>query len=87
MRAALSAQLQRRIDAVEAAVDHLLTAAAGGDLKSAQALLPWIDQALGKPVVREEHTHSPGALLSQMSGEELAAIVAQGRAQRQRRSA
>ena len=86
VRAALSAQLQRRAEAVEAALDHLLDAAAAGDVKSAQALLPWIDQALGKPTVREEQTHSFAGDLSALSGEELAAMVAEGRAARRLRS-
>jgi hypothetical protein len=48
-------------------------------------LIPWIDQALGKPTERVEH-RVPSSLdeLEQMSTEELERLVAQGREQRSR---
>jgi hypothetical protein len=84
VRAALSAQLQRELPKVEAALQHLLDQAAAGDTKCALALLPYLDQALGKPLVREEQTRSFAGPLAQLSDEELAQLVAQGRAQRLR---
>jgi len=84
VRAALSAQLQRELPKVEAALQHLIDAASSGDTKCALALLPYLDQALGKPVVREEQTHSFAGPLAQLSDDELAAIVAEGRRARLR---
>jgi hypothetical protein len=87
VRAALSAQLQREQEKVERAVQHLLDVAAAGDTKAAMALLPWIDQALGKPTERREITPSSAQALSQMSEDELAALVAEGRRRKALRSA
>jgi hypothetical protein len=52
-------------------------------LKSAQALIPWLNQALGTPTERVEH-QAPGSLddLEQMSTAELQALVAAGRKRR-----
>jgi len=90
VRGALSAQLQRRLPAVEAAVDLLLDTAQDTGLprserlRAAQALLPWLDQALGKPTLREEKTVAFAGDLASLSDEELAAKVAEGRARRLR---
>jgi len=82
LRAALSSQLQRQQAQVEAAVQHLLDAAAAGDTKAAASLLPWIDQALGKPLVREEQTRMVTGDLSALDDEQLAQLVAEGRRKR-----
>ena len=81
VRAALAAQLAREAAKVEATVQHLLDAGAAGDLRSAQALLPWIDQALGKPLERVE-TSAPTTPqeLESLSTSELEALIASGRA-------
>jgi hypothetical protein len=52
-------------------------------LKSAQALIPWIDQALGRPTERVEH-RVPQSLreLEELSTEQLAAWVEEGRRRR-----
>jgi hypothetical protein len=52
-------------------------------LKSAQALIPWINQALGMPTERVQHT-TPSRLeeLEQMDTAQLEALVAEGRRKR-----
>ncbi len=61
----------------------LCDSAAAGDLKSAQALIPWINQALGTPTERVEH-RIPGTLeeLEQMDTAQLEALVAAYRGSR-----
>jgi len=78
-------RLHADAEKVDRAISHLLEAAADGDLKSAQALLPWLDQALGKPTERREITQ-PQTLqaLDEMTTEELAAMVSEGRKRRLR---
>jgi hypothetical protein len=68
---------------VESTLRHLLKAAGGGDLKSAQALLPWLNQALGNPTERAEITFptSPDEAQS-LSTSQLEALVAEGQAAR-----
>jgi hypothetical protein len=79
-RAAVAAKLAASTEQVEQALDHLLTAAATGDLKSAQALLPWIDQALGRPTERVEQLAPTSKQdLDKLGTKELEALVAQGR--------
>jgi hypothetical protein len=52
-------------------------------LKSAQALIPWIDQAMGRPTERVEHkTPTSAEELESLSTAELEALVARGRARR-----
>jgi hypothetical protein len=65
---------------VRKAIKHLAVSAGNGDLKSAQALIPWIDQALGKPPERVEVTR-PQSLdeLAGMEQSQLEALVAEGR--------
>jgi hypothetical protein len=52
-------------------------------LKSAQALIPWIDQALGRPTEHVEQK-APSSVedLEALSTAELQALVAEGRAKR-----
>lgn len=61
----------------------LCDSAAAGDLKSAQALIPWINQALGMPQERVQHT-TPSTLeeLERMDTAQLEALVAEGRRKR-----
>jgi hypothetical protein len=71
---------------VQKAVTLLCEAAGRGDLAAAKALVPYLDQALGKPTERVEHRTPTGLEeLEFMSTEELARIVAEGRAKRLRR--
>jgi hypothetical protein len=68
---------------VQRAVRLLCEAAGSGDLAAAKALVPYLDQALGKPTERVEHRTPTGLEdLEFMSNEELARIVAEGRAKR-----
>jgi hypothetical protein len=68
---------------VQKAVTLLCEAAGSGDLAAAKALVPYLDQALGKPTERLEHRTPTGLEdLEFMSNEELARILAQGRAKR-----
>ena len=82
VRGALSAELHRRSDDVVAAVGLLLDKATAGDVKAAQALLPWLDQAFGKTIPLADKTPAQEHNLSDLSDEDLAAIVARGRAER-----
>jgi hypothetical protein len=68
---------------VDKAVRVLCDAAAKGDIAAAKALIPWLDQALGKPTERVEH-RVPSTLeeLETLSDEDLERLVAQGRADR-----
>jgi hypothetical protein len=54
-----------------------------GDIAAAKALIPYFDQALGRPQERVQHT-TPTKLedLEAMPTEELERLVAQGRARR-----
>jgi hypothetical protein len=86
-RATIAAVLTNRHDAVAAAVNLLLDDASDKSsptrLKSAQLLLPYVDQALGKPTERVEHpTPSSFEELEQMDTEQLEALVARGRQRR-----
>jgi hypothetical protein len=50
-RAVVASALAEKAEQVHEAVRLLCDSAAAGDLKSAQALIPWINQALGtRPV-------------------------------------
>jgi hypothetical protein len=80
--------LASEAEKVDRAVRFLVDAAANGDIAAAKALIPWIDQGLGRPVERVEHTAPTGLEdLEFMSTEELRRIVAEGRAKRLRREA
>ena len=82
VRGALSAELQRRTNDVLAAVGHLLDAAANGDTKAAAALLPWLDQAFGKAAGEAQESPAHRLIFSELPTEQLAEIVAAGRARR-----
>jgi len=82
VRGALSAELHRRSNDVVAAVGLLLDKATAGDVKAAQALLPWLDQAFGKTIPLADKPPAQEHNLSELSDEDLAAIVARGRAER-----
>ena len=82
VRGALSAELHRRSNDVVAAVGLLLDKATAGDVKAAQALLPWLDQAFGKTIPLADKPPAQEHNLSDLSDEDLAAIVARGRAER-----
>jgi hypothetical protein len=85
VRATVAHVLTEKATEIRSAVALLADAAAGGDLKSAQALLPWIDQALGRPTERHEVT-TPTSLddLESMDTSALERLVAEGRARRLR---
>jgi hypothetical protein len=70
---------------VQKAVTLLCEAAGSGDLAAAKALVPYLDQALGKPTERHElRVPSSVEELEQLSDAELERLVAQGRAKRWR---
>jgi hypothetical protein len=75
--------LAEKAEQVHQAVRLLCDSAAAGDLKSAQALIPWINQALGMPAERVEY-REPGSLeeLERMDTAQLEALVAAGRKRR-----
>jgi hypothetical protein len=85
VRATVAHVLSEKASEIRSAVALLADSAAGGDLKSAQALLPWIDQALGRPTERHEVT-TPTSLedLESMDTGALERLVAEGRARRLR---
>jgi hypothetical protein len=63
-----------------------LPVGAAGDQTAQKVLIPWIDQAFGRPTERVEHRMPTGLdELEFMSEEELERIVAQGRAERLKR--
>jgi len=82
-RAVVAEVLVQKAEKVARTVENLLDAGAAGDLAAAKALVPWIDQAYGKPTERVEYKY-PSSIdeLEQMSEEELERLVAQGRQQR-----
>jgi hypothetical protein len=75
--------LAEKAEQVYQAVGLLCESAAAGDLKSAQALIPWINQALGMPTERVE-VPAPSTLedLEQMDTAQLEQLVAAGRKRR-----
>jgi hypothetical protein len=87
IRAQIAETLQRKSEQVDTALSLLIDDAADTSLapqqrrQAALAVLPYLDQALGKPTERVEHS---GGLedVAQLSTAELAARVAAGRAQR-----
>jgi hypothetical protein len=71
---------------VQKAVTLLCEQAASGDVAAAKALIPWLDQALGKPTERHElRVPSSVEEIEQLSMEELESLVARGRARRLQR--
>jgi len=82
-RALVAEVFEERALEVRRTVEHLLTAAATGDRAAAQALLPWIDQALGRPTERVETTSTRTVEdVRSLDPASLQALVAQGRAAR-----
>lgn len=79
-RALVAAALARKHSEIDKAIGHLADAAAKGDLKSAQALIPWLNQGLGMPTERLEH-RTPGSReeLEQLETAQLEALVAERR--------
>jgi ribosomal protein L17 len=81
----VAAVLEERALEVRRTVEHLLTAAATGDRAAAQSLLPWIDQALGRPTERVEQTQTRTIEdVRALDPASLQALVAEGRAARLR---
>jgi hypothetical protein len=82
-RAVVASVLVAEAEKVAMTVRNLLEAGAEGDLAAAKALVPWLDQAYGKPTERVEHKH-PSSVdeLEQMDEEQLARLVAEGRQRR-----
>ena len=85
-RAVVAEALVAEAANVDRAVRLLCRSAGGGDLAAAKAQIPWINQALGTPTERVE-PRAPTTLedIEAMSTEELARIVAEGRARRLQR--
>jgi hypothetical protein len=78
-RAVVAEALVRKAAQVDKAVEVLCDAAAAGDLKSAQALIPWLNQALGMPTERVEHRLPAGLEeLEAMDEAQLERLVANG---------
>jgi hypothetical protein len=84
-RAVVAEALVAEAEKVDRAVRHLVDAAAGGDIAAAKALIPWLNQALGMPQERVQHT-TPSTLeeLERMDKGELDELVARGRQRRLR---
>jgi hypothetical protein len=82
-RAVVAEALVAEAEKVDRAVRHLVDAAANGDIAAAKALIPWIDQAFGRPTERHElRVPSSVEEIEQLSTEELESLVARGRAKR-----
>jgi hypothetical protein len=84
-RAMIADVLHDRAEDVAKVVNALIDRAAAGDQRAQALLLPYIDQALGKPQERVEHT-VPGSAeeIASASDESLRALVQRGREQRLR---
>jgi hypothetical protein len=84
-RSVVATALAEKAEQVHKAVGLLCDSAAAGDLKSAQALIPWINQALGMPTERVE-VKAPSSLddLENMDTATLERMVAEGRQRRLR---
>jgi hypothetical protein len=85
-RAVVAEVLVQKAEKVARTVEHLLDAGAAGDLAAAKALVPWIDQAYGKPTERVEYKY-PSSIeeLEQMDEADLERLVHEGRQQRLQR--
>jgi hypothetical protein len=82
-RAMIADVLHERAQDVARVVNSLIDAAAAGDMKAQSLLLPYINQALGLPTERVEHSAPQDASgLRSASTEELEALVARGRSKR-----
>lgn len=75
-RAVVADTLLRKHTEVARAIEVLADAAAEGDLKSAQALIPWLNQGLGMPTERVQ-VSTPGSVdeVAAMSTDDLLALV------------
>ncbi|HKB40462.1 MAG TPA: hypothetical protein VKD72_28820 [Gemmataceae bacterium] len=84
-RALLAHVFAERATEVRATIELLLSKAATGDVRSAQLLLPYLDQALGRPTERTEVTQatSPDDVRA-LDSAQLQALVAEGKARRLR---
>jgi len=82
-RAVVAEALVAEAANVDRAVRVLCEAAAKGDIAAAKALIPWLNQALGMPQERVQHT-TPSTFeeLEQMETAQLEALVAEGRRKR-----
>jgi hypothetical protein len=82
-RAVITETLVAQAENVQKAVTLLCEAAGSGDLAAAKALVPYLDQALGKPTERHElRVPSSVEEIEQLSMEELEHLVARGRSKR-----
>lgn len=82
-RAMIADVLHERAQDVAKVVNSLIDQAAAGDMKAQSLLLPYINQALGLPTERLEHSAPQDASqLRSASTEELEALVARGRSRR-----
>ena len=82
-RAVIAETLVAQAENVQKAVTLLCQAAGSGDLAAAKALVPYLDQALGKPTERHElRVPSSVEEIEHLSTAELESLVAQGRARR-----
>jgi hypothetical protein len=82
-RAVVAEALVAEAEKVDRAVRHLVDAAARGDIAAAKALIPWLNQALGMPQERVQHT-TPSTFedLERMDTAALQELVAKGRERR-----
>ena len=84
-RAVVAAALAEKHSEIRLALHVLATAAAAGDVRSAQALIPWLNQGLGMPTERiEASTSASAADLAALSTAELEALVEAKRSERLR---
>jgi hypothetical protein len=84
-RAVVAAALAEKHDEIRRALHVLATAAASGDVKSAQALIPWLNQGLGMPTERiQTNTTLDADGLASLSTDELQEFVALKRRERLR---
>jgi len=84
-RAVVAAALAEKHEEIRKALHVLATAAAGGDVKSAQALIPWLNQGLGMPTERiDARTSVDASELAGLSTGELQEYVALKRRERLR---
>jgi hypothetical protein len=82
-RAMIADVLHERATDVALVVNNLIDRAKTGDMKAQSLLLPYINQALGLPTERLEHSAPQDASgLRSASTEELEALVARGRSRR-----
>jgi hypothetical protein len=82
-RSVVAAALAEKAMEIRDAIHLLADQASRGDVKSAQALIPWLNQGLGMPTERLEH-RTPGsrAELEGLETEQLEQIVAERRRSR-----